>query len=625
MLLFAVLLVRYSPFPRRFAVPGMLAVAVLARLLLLPMDVSGDVYRYAWEGLVQAHGVNPYVTPPGDAALAPLRTTWWGLINHPDKTAIYPPGMLLLLRGFTALTAEPAHMKWLFVVFDVAALGVLLSILRAAGRRVEWAWLYAVNPVVLLSFAGEAHLDSAMVFFALLALYLHQTRRWRLLFLAAGLAFQAKYMALLLCPFLVRRDNLRYAPWWLLSAGVPFLFYTPLSDTFTTLWRFGAEMRFHGSVHVVLTLMFGDTRVATLVAAGCFALYVVALRLAVVSPLESLPYAWAGLLAFLPTVHFWYLTWLIPFLCLRPIRGWLLFCGTIVFSFATIAGEHRLGEWVEHTWALLAMYLPVYALLLFDLARGRPVAAVAEDARLPVRDIGVVVPTLDEGGDLPCLLEDLRRQTLTPARIVVSDGGSTDATPAIARAAGATLVTAPKGRGLQIREGVRHLDTDAVLIAHADMRLPADLIERIRDALNDTGRIGGAAGSRFDVRTPFLCGIELMNMARARWLGISFGDQGQFVRMDVLAGIGGFPAIPLMEDVEFSLRVRGVERPLYLRAGIRASARRWRGSHPLRHAALVMRLTGRYLRLRIRAAGALPDTTDFYDAYHARPAGPRPE
>ncbi len=611
----ACVLIRYSPFPSRHTAMYILLIAAAARFILVPMDISGDVYRYVWEGIIQQHGHNPYVSAPDDELLLPLHTEWWQLMNHPEKTAIYPPGMMLLFRGFTVLTENPDHFKWLFIFFDLASLAVLLSILRTAGRHIEWAWLYAINPVVLLSFAGEAHLDSIMIFFALLSVRLYQGGWWRSMFALAALAFQAKYMALIIVPFILRRDNLRYLHIFAIIAVIPFFYYRPILETFSTLWMFGTEMSFHGSIHYLLTMLLGDMSIASLVSFVALAAFILALRTAVHSPLESLPYAWGCLIALSPTVHFWYLTWLIPFLCILPVRGWILLCGTITFSYATIAHAKDTGEWIEFPWAVAAIYVPVYFLFINDLLRRRQVQAVNNACVQQVRTIGVIVSTLNESAYLSHLLDDLDRQTKSPSDVIICDGGSTDATYNITRDHGAKFLRTDKGRGIQIASGIEHLAADAVFIAHADMRIPPKTLERIVYALNRSGKCGGAVGSSFDNCTVFLYCIEFMNYIRARWLGISFGDQGQFIRMDHLQEIGGFPAIPLMEDVELSARLKAVERPLYLNGEIIVSSRRWQTRNPWKHAVLVIQLTRRFLLYRLWH-GHAPETAAFYKKYH---------
>jgi hypothetical protein len=128
------------------------------------------------------------------------------------------------------------------------------------------------------------------------------------------------------------------------------------------------------------------------------------------------------------------------------------------------------------------------------------------------------------------------------------------------------------------------------------------------------GVIGGAIGTVFDSADPRLLIAEIANDVRAAVLGISFGDQIQFFRREPVQKLDLFPAIPLMEDVEMSLRLKRMGRQVYLFGSSVVSARRWRKGK-LRRAALVIRLVGAYLWQRYLGQ---PDAPAMYRAYYGR-------
>ena len=124
---------------RRTAPPVALiwTVAIAARVVLLPLtpELSDDIYRYLWDGHLLTQGVNPYAHPPGDSALAALRTPWHGEINHPDVPTIYPP-LAQLLFGAAALVGGPAipGAKLLWLCFDLGCGLLLQRIATRTGR-----------------------------------------------------------------------------------------------------------------------------------------------------------------------------------------------------------------------------------------------------------------------------------------------------------------------------------------------------------------------------------------------------------------------------------------------------------------------------------------------------------
>ncbi|WP_447974401.1 TIGR04283 family arsenosugar biosynthesis glycosyltransferase [Nitrospira sp. Kam-Ns4a] len=123
---------------------------------------------------------------------------------------------------------------------------------------------------------------------------------------------------------------------------------------------------------------------------------------------------------------------------------------------------------------------------------------------------------------------------------------------------------------------------DVLLFLHADTRLPDDARGAIEQALRDPACVGG----RFDVRFDRDCGAawlvsHLMNL-RSRWTGIATGDQAIFVRREVFERLGGFADVPLMEDVDFSRRLKRAGRLVPLRSTVVTSFRRWEACGPVR-------------------------------------------
>jgi glycosyltransferase involved in cell wall biosynthesis len=190
--------------------------------------------------------------------------------------------------------------------------------------------------------------------------------------------------------------------------------------------------------------------------------------------------------------------------------------------------------------------------------------------------LAVVIPTLNEADRLAATLGSLRSQTEPADRIVVADGGSTDATVQVAQAAGAELVLAPgRGRGGQVATAVGLLTEDVVLVGHGDMLFPAESLAAVRQILaKQPDCPGGCLGHRFESPKRIYRVIEWLDRRRAR-RGESYGDQAQFFRRDPLAGVGGFPDQSIMEDVELSRRLRQLGRPVYLNLPVTVSPRRF--------------------------------------------------
>ncbi|MCP9440398.1 MAG: TIGR04283 family arsenosugar biosynthesis glycosyltransferase [Nitrospira sp.] len=207
--------------------------------------------------------------------------------------------------------------------------------------------------------------------------------------------------------------------------------------------------------------------------------------------------------------------------------------------------------------------------------------------------VSVIIPTLHERDLLTKTI--LHTAELGFDEIVVVDGGSTDGTMALAKACcagltGAHVITAPRGRARQMNEGAKVSRGEGLLFLHADTLLPPNAKALITSALADSGIAGGRFDVRFDSSSPWGRMISTLMNIRSRWTGIATGDQAIFVRRSVFDQLGGFADIPLMEDIEFSRRLKRTGRIAALRQTVTTSFRRWETQGPLKTIVLMWTL-----------------------------------
>lgn len=227
--------------------------------------------------------------------------------------------------------------------------------------------------------------------------------------------------------------------------------------------------------------------------------------------------------------------------------------------------------------------------------------------------LSIVIPALDEAANLADLLPALRRDE-PGAEIVVVDGGSGDGTAAIVgRHPGVRYLGAPRGRATQMNAGARAATGDTLLFLHADTRLPAGAGAAVATALADPRVVAGRFDVTFDTARPIMRVIAWLMNHRSRWSGISTGDQALFVRRGVFEALGGFPEIPLMEDVEIARRLKRRGRQAALRLRVTTSARKWQREGVLRTVLLMWTLRLLY------ACGVPP--TKLHGWYYGRPPG----
>jgi rSAM/selenodomain-associated transferase 2 len=185
--------------------------------------------------------------------------------------------------------------------------------------------------------------------------------------------------------------------------------------------------------------------------------------------------------------------------------------------------------------------------------------------------LAIVMPTLNE--------EAVLRRTLLAAlaladEVVVSDGGSTDRTLAVAAELGARTVSGPPGRGGQLNRGAALAEADILLFLHADTTLPTSAPDRVRAAVA-AGALGGAFFLRFDVDRPKLrFGAWLINQ-RTRLTHLPLGDQAHFVTRSTFSNLGGYREWPILEDLDFAWRLRKLRRMALVDDEVTTGARRF--------------------------------------------------
>jgi rSAM/selenodomain-associated transferase 2 len=218
--------------------------------------------------------------------------------------------------------------------------------------------------------------------------------------------------------------------------------------------------------------------------------------------------------------------------------------------------------------------------------------------------VSIVIPTLNEGADITETIRHARE--LAPAEIIVVDGGSDDGTVENASAADRVL-TAPRGRGAQQNAGAAVSRGDVLLFLHADCWLEPGSLDAILAALDDPRAVGGCFQQTIEAEGLEYRWLERGNALRVRLWTLAYGDQGIFVRRTIFDRLGGFPPLPIMEDLFFMKRLRHEGRFILLENRLHVSPRRWQQNGIFRQTARNWLLTG------LAQAGVPPDRlTGFY-------------
>jgi rSAM/selenodomain-associated transferase 2 len=191
--------------------------------------------------------------------------------------------------------------------------------------------------------------------------------------------------------------------------------------------------------------------------------------------------------------------------------------------------------------------------------------------------ISVIIPVLNEERRITQRLRELATMG-DIAEVRVVDGGSTDATVERARAfPNVTVLSAPRGRASQMNAGAEGARGAVLLFLHADVGLPPDAPRHIAAALEDPRVVAGAfkTWTVDDVGRSRMGPLLHLADLRSRYTRFPYGDQALFVRAEAFRAVGGFPAQPLMEDLELSRRLWRLGRIRTVDARVTVSGRRF--------------------------------------------------
>jgi hypothetical protein len=384
-----------SPWARRRALAIILGTAVVARcVLIFAPPVSTDVYRYVWDGRVQAAGINPYRFRPADEPVAFLRdAAVYPFINRADSAVtIYPPVAQMIFWGVTRVLDSVSGMKAAMVAFEAVLVLALLALLDHRGLPSTRILFYAWHPLPLFEFAGSGHVDAAALAFMALACLGAERRRPLTAGALLGAATLVKFFPAVIAPALYRRWGWRLPAAMVAVMGLAYLPYLGVGRRvlgFLPAYTQVEGLR-DGSGYFVLNALSSLAPLpwwsaAAYLGAGAVILGLIAVRVVMRRHPEMVSLSGALFLMAVFTLilspHLpWYFTWVVPFLCFTPSWALLYLSAAAPLLYDNLWSP---GELKLHA----AVYVPFFALVLAETWRGsrKPALEFLDDGRLRPR------------------------------------------------------------------------------------------------------------------------------------------------------------------------------------------------------------------------------------------------
>jgi hypothetical protein len=356
-------------------------VAIILRLIALPLVPSDELFRYQWEGKIQQAGFNPYLIAPADSKLDDLRRDFpqAAKINHPEVRALDPPGAELLFKFLSSITDRPIFYKILFAIADLAVAALLLRLVGGEHRYRGAAW-YAWNPLAVYSFAGAAHFDSLMILAmvgGILALVRstaekESANKWLLAVLAAlllGIAISLNLVAaslLLLCGVALRWRAIVLT----LTASIPLLFSFAFGFPKIRIWESLVQFMQLSRLDDLFWWLIEETvwpnpHQRNFHYYPIMIVCVIAVSLLFIRDWKrGMLWALGTVLVLSPILHPWYCVWILPWAAWRSAYAWNVLSVTL-FSYYLFWDERLFGlPWHAEPWMRGLIIAPVLAALV---------------------------------------------------------------------------------------------------------------------------------------------------------------------------------------------------------------------------------------------------------------------
>jgi len=369
------------------------AILLRASLMFMTPNLTDDYFRYIWDGLLFAHGYNPYIILPSqfiDSShiVTGITDSLYAGLNSPNYYTVYPPvcefifGLSAKLAGGNIL----GNIIIIRLVILLAEFGVIIFLYRLASKLAvspKVVAIYAFNPLVIIELTGNLHLEAVMLLFLVLAIYLLVLRKQLYAAASFGLAVGVKLLPLIFLPLLIKRLGLAKSTIFYAIVGatlvvlfLPFYSIELIPNFFSSLRLYFQTFEFNASLYYLLRWIGYQLIGYNIIATLGIALAILTLLTIIVIAVREKTIIWLSLFQgmlmcltayflFATTVHPWYITSLVLISLFTSYRYPILWSVVIILSYAA----YRTVPYSENLWLVAVEYVALLSYMGFELFR----------------------------------------------------------------------------------------------------------------------------------------------------------------------------------------------------------------------------------------------------------------
>lgn len=351
-------------------------------VIFLPPTASDDIYRYIWDGKVQANHINPYKFTPGADELKSLHSDMLPkYINHPNMQSIYPPfAQYIFFCSYSIFGENYYGLKFILLLFEGITIFVLFLTLKSLNIPQEYIGIYSICPLPIMQFMIDGHIDAVGISLLVIGIYFFIRKKYFWSYLFLGFSIASKLITGMILPFLGDKKNIK----WILSIMIPLivfaLTYIPYVSfefsPFQSLTLFTKNWKFNGSIfEIIYNFFIEDNQKARLISGVIFAISFTIFFFSKLEITQKIVLVFLFFLLCNPTVHPWYVTWLAALLPLSFRWSGIAFIISVNLANVTVINYLLKGNWNMPDYILVIEYVPVFTLLLYEFSSENKYAA----------------------------------------------------------------------------------------------------------------------------------------------------------------------------------------------------------------------------------------------------------